>query len=150
MTFGARLGSFAPPLVLAAVVGIALESGAGAGLAWGVAAGFLFEPFSSGPIGALPLAYALAGWGTGLLSSKMFGESFWVRAVWPCAALVLASAIEASWGRVPGTGVSFWETWLAAIPPQRFLATALVTPWAASRMRPPKRAAGSRRRAVYQ
>lgn len=145
VTFGARLGAFAPPLVLAAVIGIALDGGAGAGLGWGAFAGLLFEPFASGPLGSAPLAYALVGWGTGALSSKMFGESVWVRALWPCAALAAAAAIEASWGRPAGSGVTFWEAWSAALPLGRFLAAALVTPWIVSRVRPPKRDAGARR-----
>lgn len=145
VTFAPRFGSFSPPLVLAAVIGIAIEGGAGAGLLWGAAAGILFEPFASGPIGAVSLAYALAGWTTGVLSTKMFGESFWVRGVWPCAALAVAAAVEASWGRPAESSTGFWEAWFAAVPPQRFLMTALVTPWIAARLRPAERTARPRR-----
>lgn len=150
VTFASRLAPHAPPLVLAAVIGIALEGGVAAGLLWGAAAGILFEPFASGPVGSTPLAYAVAGWSTGMLATKMFGESIWLKTIWPCVALALAAAVEISWVRTADS--VFWTPWFSALSPIRLFATALVTPWIAGRLKPGRRSSSStwRAKALYQ
>ena len=148
VTVSARLGSFAPPLVLCVVVGIALECGPAHGIVWGILAGILFEPFASGAIGGASLAFALAGWLTGMISSKMFNESFWVRMIWPCAALIVSATAETLWSRPAEMDYPFWAALSSALPFQKILSTLLVAPWVVSFAKV-HRTSNRRFRAVY-
>lgn len=124
-----------PSLVLTGVLYYALFDGTSAGLAAGCWGGLLLDLFSQGRPGFFTAAFAACGLACGVLSSKIFEDSWLSEVILPflslfCVLLAQQLVLRTQTGEAWTPGIL-----LDAFLPWPLLATAVCSPWFFGRLR---------------
>jgi rod shape-determining protein MreD len=127
--------SKAPALVLVGVLFYALSEGSSFGTVVGLWAGFLIDLFGTGRPGLCMSTLAVAGYFSGVISSKVFQDSLLTEIFLPASALYFVTLAEV-WilrsqaGETTGLGLL-----AEAFLPWPFVMTAISSPWLFGRLR---------------
>ena len=124
-----------PALVLIGILYYSMFEGSASGFAAGIWGGFLLDLFSQGRPGFFMIAFGACGAACGVISSKIFEDSWLSEIILPVVSLygVLLARIlllRASEGEPFTLSVFSW-----AFQPWLFLTTALAAPWIFARLR---------------
>ena len=119
---------YAPALLLTGVIYYSLKKGWRIGPGLGLFAGFFIEIFSQGPLGFYMAQFAVAGVLSGLLSSKLFGDSLPTEIFLPAAAVYFSALAEVIALQITAGSSSPWRCFSLAFQPVTLAGTALFSP----------------------
>ena len=118
----------APALLLTGVVYYSLKEGWRTGLWLGLFAGFFTEIFGQGPLGFYMAQFAAVGVLSGLLSSKLFGDSLLTEIFLPAVAVYFSALAEVVYRLIMTGSSGSWRCFALAFQIGAIAGTALFSP----------------------